>query len=67
MCEESVCVCLSVSISNSHANTHTHTFSLSFSTPQHADMVNNVAIVGHSHPAVSAAAAKQMSRLNTNR
>ena len=30
------------------------------------DMVNNVAIIGHSHPAVTEAVAKQLSMLNTN-
>jgi 4-aminobutyrate aminotransferase-like enzyme/Ser/Thr protein kinase RdoA (MazF antagonist) len=30
------------------------------------DVINNVAIVGHSHPRVEAAAARQMRRLNTN-
>ena len=30
------------------------------------DLVNNVAIVGHSHPAVEAAAARQLRLLNTN-
>jgi 4-aminobutyrate aminotransferase-like enzyme/Ser/Thr protein kinase RdoA (MazF antagonist) len=32
----------------------------------YVDMVNNVAILGHSHPAVAAAAARQLRRLNTN-
>jgi 4-aminobutyrate aminotransferase-like enzyme len=30
------------------------------------DMVNNVAVLGHSHPRVEAAAARQLRRLNTN-
>ena len=30
------------------------------------DMVNNVAVLGHAHPRVEAAAARQMRRLNTN-
>ena len=30
------------------------------------DMVNNVAVLGHSHPAVEAAVSKQLSMLNTN-
>ncbi len=30
------------------------------------DVVNNVAILGHSHPAVTAAATRQLRRLNTN-
>jgi len=30
------------------------------------DVVNNVAVVGHSHPRVEAAAARQLRRLNTN-
>jgi 4-aminobutyrate aminotransferase-like enzyme len=30
------------------------------------DVINNVAIVGHSHPKVEAAAARQLRRLNTN-
>ena len=30
------------------------------------DMVNNVAVLGHSHPAVTAAAARQLGLLNTN-
>lgn len=33
---------------------------------RHLDMVNNVAAIGHSHPRVTAAAADQMSQLNTN-
>ena len=32
----------------------------------HLDMVNNVAVVGHAHPAVSEAAGRQLRRLNTN-
>jgi 4-aminobutyrate aminotransferase-like enzyme len=30
------------------------------------DMVNNVAVLGHSHPRIEAAAARQLRRLNTN-
>ena len=30
------------------------------------DMVNNVAVIGHSHPAVTAAASRQLGLLNTN-
>ena len=30
------------------------------------DMVNNVAVLGHAHPAVADAAARQLNRLNTN-
>ena len=30
------------------------------------DMVNNVAVLGHSHPRVEAAVARQLRRLNTN-
>jgi 4-aminobutyrate aminotransferase-like enzyme/Ser/Thr protein kinase RdoA (MazF antagonist) len=30
------------------------------------DMVNNVAVIGHAHPAVTAAAERQLRRLNTN-
>lgn len=30
------------------------------------DLVNNVAVVGHSHPAITEAAARQLRRLNTN-
>ncbi|MFE7766269.1 aminotransferase [Streptomyces sp. NPDC057438] len=30
------------------------------------DMINNVAVVGHSHPALTSAAARQMALLNTN-
>lgn len=30
------------------------------------DMVNNVAVVGHSHPRITAAAARQLATLNTN-
>ena len=33
---------------------------------RYLDMVNNVAAIGHSHPRVTAAAADQMSQLNTN-
>jgi 4-aminobutyrate aminotransferase-like enzyme/Ser/Thr protein kinase RdoA (MazF antagonist) len=33
---------------------------------RYLDMVNNVAIVGHSHPRITAAAADQLSVLNTN-
>ncbi len=32
----------------------------------HLDMINNIAAVGHSHPRVAAAAARQLRRLNTN-
>ena len=30
------------------------------------DMINNIAAIGHAHPAVTAAAARQLTRLNTN-
>ncbi|MBZ3906497.1 aminotransferase [Streptomyces griseiscabiei] len=33
---------------------------------RYLDMINNVAIVGHSHPALTSAAARQMALLNTN-
>ena len=32
----------------------------------HLDMINNIAAIGHSHPAVVAAAVRQLRRLNTN-
>jgi 4-aminobutyrate aminotransferase-like enzyme len=32
----------------------------------HVDIVNNVAVLGHSHPAVEAAVRRQLARLNTN-
>ena len=32
----------------------------------HLDMINNIAAVGHSHPRVTAAAVRQLRRLNTN-
>lgn len=32
----------------------------------HLDMINNIAAIGHSHPAVVAAATRQLRRLNTN-
>ncbi|MBP5872738.1 aminotransferase class III-fold pyridoxal phosphate-dependent enzyme, partial [Streptomyces sp. LBUM 1485] len=33
---------------------------------RYLDMINNVAVVGHSHPALTKAAARQMALLNTN-
>ncbi|MEU5200207.1 aminotransferase [Streptomyces scabiei] len=33
---------------------------------RYLDMINNVAVVGHSHPALTSAAARQMALLNTN-
>ena len=41
-------------------------FLLSADGRSYLDMVNNVAVVGHAHPRVEAAAARQLRRLNTN-